>query len=149
MYIVSFDPGETTGIVVAQWESGRTFLVTRAEEMFWGERFSKVKRTLQTYKPSYTVVEAFRLYPHRAQSQIGKDFPSAQLIGIIQSYAYELGLLDSVVLQPAASRSSVKIAPEHKSVLGSSPHIKDAYAHVRYFIIVNLPKMERLKQDKP
>ncbi len=138
--IAAFDPGTTTGLVVASWASGKTFFVDRAEEIVWGERFHKVRRTLRTWKPDFIVIEDFILYPHRAQEQIGNKFPSPQVIGIIEAYAYDLKLYDRIVKQPAVNRTSVKIPADHRKALGSSPHILDAYRHARYFIIVNLFK---------
>jgi hypothetical protein len=140
MNIVAFDPGVTTGCVVAAYESGSTFLITRAEEIPWGGRFHGIKRILNFYNPEFIVVESFRLYPHKAQAQIGQDFPSAQVIGIIEAYAYEAGLLDRIRKQPAAARVKTKVLDTHKAALRSTPHIIDAYQHLRYFIVVKLPK---------
>lgn len=138
--VVAFDPGITTGLVVAMWDSGKTFSVERAEEIAWGERFHKVKRTLRTWKPDHIVVEDFILYPHRSRQQIGNRFPSPQMIGIIEAYAYEFGLYDHITKQPAVNRKSVSIDQVHKTLIGTSPHVADAYRHARYFIIVNLLK---------
>lgn len=142
MYIVSFDPGETTGMVVGEWYEWRpkTFNLAFHGEIPWGRRFAGVKDAIRTYSPDFVVVESFRLYSHRAKTQIGKDFPSVQVIGIIQTYMYEAGILDRLMLQPAAVRSSVKILPDHLKLIGSSPHIQDAYRHLRYFVIVDLLK---------
>lgn len=138
--VVSFDPGETTGLVVARWVKGKTFFLEKVDEIFWGERFRAVKKNLKYYQPEHIVVEEFRLYPHRARTQIGKTFPSSQFIGIIEAYAYENGYLDRVHMQPASVRKSVRIDPEHRKMVGSSAHMQDAYMHARYFIIVNLLK---------
>ncbi len=143
MYIVSFDPGETTGVVVGNWVADREFGIVHAEEIFWTERFVRPEIILSSWMPEYIVIESFRLYPHAARTQIGKDFPSAQVIGTIETYANMLGLLDRVHKQPASVRSSVQIEPKHKVMLESSVHVADAYKHLRYFIIVNLPKLER------
>lgn len=142
MHIVSFDPGETTGCCVGVWEEdyGRDFGITHANEVFWGERFLQVKRILNLYKPEYIVVESFLLYPHAAESQIGKDFPSVQMIGIIKTYAYEMGMLDHVHMQPAYVRKGIKILPHHRDDL-YGVHVQDAYQHLRYFVIVQLPKL--------
>ncbi len=136
--IVSFDPGETTGFVAGEWFGGKEFELVDVTLIPWNDRFHQVQVLLKLHVPDYIVVEAFRLYPHRAMSQIGKTFPSSQMIGIIQSFAYLQGYLDRVIIQPASNRSSVKIPEEHLSMVGSSSHIRDAYRHLRYFVIVNL-----------
>jgi hypothetical protein len=136
-HILAFDPGETTGFVAGMFDGDKDFGLLRCEEIPWENRFSRTWKWLQFYQPDYIVVEAFRLYPHRAMEQIGKDFPSSQFIGIISAYAWKLQL-PSITLQPASVRSSVKVLPEHRTMIGTSKHIVDAYRHLRYFIIVNL-----------
>lgn len=136
--IVTFDPGETTGFVAAEWQGGKDFGITEVAQIPWDDRFYQTRDLLKFHLPDYVVIEDFRLYHHRAQSQIGKTFPSVNVIGVIQTYCYELGYLDRIVLQPASNRSSVKIADEHLLMVGASPHIQDAYRHLRYFVIVNL-----------
>lgn len=140
MIIAAFDPGETTGVVVAEWQSGRDFHLLLTGVIPWNERFFQTKYILRQYRPDFIVVESFRLYRHKAESQIGKDFPSAQMIGIICAYAYDTVGLEGIRLQPASVRSSVKVLDDHKRMVGASPHIQDAYRHLRYYIIVSLPK---------
>ncbi len=136
--VVSFDPGKTTGFAAGEWSGGKGFGLTEVAIIGWDDRFLQVKDLLKSHVPDYIVVEAFRLYPHRANSQIGKTFPSSQMIGIIETFAYLQGRLDRVVIQPASNRSSVKIPDEHLLMVGSSAHVQDAYRHLRYFVIVNL-----------
>jgi hypothetical protein len=136
--VVAFDPGVTTGFVSANWIGGKDFDLLDVEKITWDDRFGTVKNLLRFSTPDHVVIEDFRLYHHRMKSQIGKDFPSVQMIGIIQTYCYEMDLLDRITMQPASVRSNVKIADEHLLMVGASPHIQDAYKHLRYFIIVNL-----------
>ncbi len=136
--IVAFDPGETTGFAAGQWLGGKEIGLTEVTQILWDDRFYHTRDLLKFHRPDHVIVEAFRLYPHRAKSQIGKTFPSSQMIGIIQAYAYEQGILNRVTIQPASNRSSVKIPDEHLLMVGSSSHIQDAYRHLRYFVIVNL-----------
>ena len=136
--VVAFDPGETTGFVSARWREGKTFGLIEVALIPWNDRFQQTRDLLGHYHPEHIVVEDFRLYHHRMKSQIGKNFPSVQVIGTIQTYCYEMDLLDRIVMQPASVRSSVKIADEHLLMVGASPHIQDAYKHLRYFIITQL-----------
>lgn len=138
--VVAFDPGETTGCVVGYWLGGKDISITDVALIPWADRFAQTGELLKLYTPDYVVIEDFRLYHHRMESQIGKDFPSVQMIGIILTYCFQLGYLDSVTKQPASVRSSVKIADEHLLMVGSSPHVQDAYRHLRYFIITQLYK---------
>ncbi len=136
--VVAFDPGVTTGYVSAKWTGDKDFDLYDVEAITWGDRFSQIKNLLRFSTPDYIVIEDFRLYHHRMESQIGKDFPSVQVIGTIQTYCYEMDYQYRIVMQPASVRSSVKIADEHLLMVGSSPHVQDAYRHLRYFIITQL-----------
>ena len=147
MKIVAFDPGKTTGIVVAQWESGRDFILLQTGVIEWPNRFKVVKFVLEAQRPDFIVVESFRLYPHKAQSQIGADFPSAQMIGFISAYAHDTVGIEGIRLQPANVMSSVRVLDQHKRMVGASPHVKDAYRHLRYYIIVGLPKEKHLTES--
>lgn len=147
MKIVAFDPGKTTGIVVAQWESGRNFTLLQTGVITWPSRFTVVKFVLEAQRPDFIVVESFRLYPHKSQDQIGADFPSAQMIGIIYAYAHDTVGIEGIRLQPASVMSSVRVLDQDKRMVGASPHVKDAYRHLRYYVIVNLPKEKHLTES--
>ncbi len=136
--VISFDPGETTGCVVGYWLGGKDISITDVALIPWADRFAQTGELLKLYTPDYIVIEDFRLYHHRAQTQIGNTFPSVQMIGIILTYCFQLGYLDRITKQPASNMKSVKIADEHLLMVGASPHIQDAYKHLRYFVIVNL-----------
>ncbi len=141
MKILSFDPGKTTGYAAGVWKDGRSFDIIASGEILWDERFEIIRNLVYTLEPDYTVIESFRLYRHKAQDQIGNDFPSAQVIGTIHAYLHTLGKLSSSHLQPAALRKSVAVLPEHTGAIGNISHRIDAYQHLRYFIIVTLPKL--------
>jgi hypothetical protein len=76
--VLAFDPGETTGYalvngVTGQIELGEINLWHGAEEL------------LDKYKPELVAIEAFKLYPFLAASQSWRDFPSAQVIGVLRN----------------------------------------------------------------
>jgi hypothetical protein len=141
MRIVSFDPGEHTGFCEANVD-GDTFEVVKSTTIVWEERFELVPQLLvgtdKAPLPDVIVVEMFRLYGHKAQAQVGNDFPSSQMIGVIQTYAHMLNLLDKVVLQPASVMSRVKILDEHAPSLHRSEHARDAYKHLRYYVVTEV-----------
>jgi hypothetical protein len=132
--IIAVDPGYTTGIVVGKVTGPRDFFVIEAAEYDWEGRF-RIGDLLDRYRPSVVVVENFRLYAHSARNQINSPFPSARVIGVVDTFCWERGI--EVVMQMPAMRSSVTVLDEHKPILEGSPHTADAYRHLRYYILMN------------
>ena len=132
-WFVSIDPGLTTGLVIAQ-VSVRDIVMLHEEPVPWSDRFAlhRSLRWLPT-KPTAIVIEAFKLFPHAAQNQIGQEFPSVRVIGIVETYAYQLGLLSRLVFQPSSVRGRVQI----KHDVMANDHVRDAYRHLRYYLTVN------------
>lgn len=138
MRILGIDPGGTTGIVLAEWSgSGREFAVVESAAFTWEERFhlyTYVERT----KWDVVVMESFHLYGHLAKNMVGSDFPSSQIIGAIEATIHRSrGSLDDVHYQPAYVMKSVQVVPVHAEIVGLMEHRKDAYKHVRYWILRN------------
>jgi hypothetical protein len=86
MYIHAFDPGESTGFAVLQVEARARILHIVATDVFTIHKdFDDWHTTTAVlWKPKIVVIEAFRLYAFKAQSQIGSYFPSAEYAGIIK-----------------------------------------------------------------
>ena len=142
MRIVAFDPGERTGFCEALVSDDGSFQVVMSCTIAWRDRFIETPILLQSNEtvplPEIIVVESFRLYAHKAKDQIGNDFPSAQMIGTIQTYLHQLGILDRLILQPASAMSRVQILPDHMPSLDRAEHARDAYKHLRYYIVTHL-----------
>lgn len=143
MRIVSFDPGETTGFceaLVNPHDDGK-FQVVKSAKIAWGDRFW-VNQLLagvdEAPPPDTIVVESFHLYAHKAKDMIGNSFKSSEMIGIISTYAHIQGLLERMVFQPASCMTRVQILPEHAPHLLESEHARDAYRHLRYYIVTHL-----------
>lgn len=150
--ILSVDPGKASGVVIAGNIRARTFDVLGARVLEWPDRFwfkSFIRANYQALK--WIVIERFALFNNEKtiRAQIGSEFPSVRIIGIIEAWAEEYGLLDRIVYQqpsdihgrdPRTGRPcyTVKIASEHiTQIKGSSPHIEDAYRHVRYYVLTH------------
>ncbi len=142
--IVAVDPGQTTG-----WAEGvfnpntREWDVRDVKEIAWEERF--LMRLLLTSSdgpepllPSYIICERFILYPYKAKQQIGSEFPSVRVIGTLEAYLEQLGLLSLLTFQNASVRERVQVLPQHAHLVVGSEHKKDAYQHLRYFIVTQL-----------
>jgi hypothetical protein len=144
MRIVAFDPGETTGYCDAEVSDDGSFRVITSCTIAWSARFRVTRELLQGMHltvpllPDAIIVESFRLYYHKKDDQVGNDFPSSQFRGIIETFAWELGLLDKVVLQPASVMSRVAILAEHVPQVIRSEHARDAYRHLRYYVVTKV-----------
>lgn len=140
MRILGVDPGGTTGMCFVDWVGhGKEFTVIKSWEVPWMSRWD-IYGAVEQLNFDVIVVESFRLYRHMAQEQVGSDFPSAQVIGAIEYVLFDKHTRAKLVYQPAANAKDVQVLPIHRDILGSSEHRKDAYKHIRYWILANQPK---------
>ena len=133
--ILSVDPGGTTGIAFIVYQGGREFELRYVTQLAWVERF-----TLNAYMQhaDRIVCEDFKLYESKAKEQINSRFPSVQVIGILECYAYQMGMLHKVYYQMASERVNVTVAnSEHKKALQTMVHATDAYRHARLHVLMN------------
>ena len=140
-YIISFDPGRTTGLVVAYY-ADQQFVIIKTKEITWGDRFSATRDVIFEYKNHLCalLIEDYRLRKDKAEEQAGSDMPSSQMIGIIECRAFDLGIIHLVKKQMPAAKSRIQILDKHYPALGKSEHIRDAYRLTRYFITSELAK---------
>ena len=156
MYIISFDPGKTTGCVVLNATSRNVFSTEFVTQILWETRFDDVKYVIRQYNSAYTkiVIENFLLYKGLAEAQAGSNIPSAQMIGIIAAYTYDYSevevdnplsfcfqMASQIHLSPAAMRLTGKHSrvlyspkPEEEKYFVGKRHALDAYAHAIFYI---------------
>ncbi len=135
-FVIAFDPGKTTGVCVARVFPDR-FEPYRAYEIKWQHRLGQTFGDLERGSESLwraVIVEDFKLYPSKAKAQSRSGMPSSQMIGIIQALCYVVGAPTPVLQSPSIKARSL-ILPEHKELLGTSAHVKDAYKHLRYWFM--------------
>lgn len=143
--LISFDPGMSTGYVVAS-VSQKSFTPTHAGVIWWEHRFVEICELLEDHRPFHIIVERFALYPHMAQHMINSEFEAVQVIGNIQACAYyqEYDPNQHISTVPASVKTQVKVLKEHRFILDkiqpNSPHIYDAYKLLRYWWIYNVRK---------
>lgn len=146
-HVIAFDPGRTTGFCeIRVHETLLGFEIVQTREIAWEDRFSigsllgdiVSKINPDSYELEAVVVEAFRLFPHKKDSQVGSDFPSSQVIGIIEAYCHDKGIYEKLVYQPSGNIQRVQVLPEHANFTMGSEHKKDAYRHARYFYLTTL-----------
>lgn len=143
-YIISIDPGMTTGLVVASnvnYEA-ETYDLHMVDQITWDNR-ADIGRYLQLfYDPAVgrfeldaIVIEDFVLYANKAKDQINSRFPSVSVIERATVYAELLGCAHLITLQMAGLRKSVLIPDHHYVELKRKVHATAAYQHLRYYVL--------------
>jgi hypothetical protein len=91
MFIHAFDPGESTGFAILEVkvEEPRILHVIDTDVFTTYKDFNEWPLV---QRPKIVVIEAFRLYAFKAQSQIGSYFPAAEKAGIIKYLCFLHGL---------------------------------------------------------
>lgn len=144
---IAWDPGVTTGICIIELLPD-DFRVHQSATMPWERRFTMVPDILKWLQPKYIVIERFALYASKAKDQIGSEFPSAQLRGVIEmASVFVLNTTPHVIIQPASIMTRVEILERDAPLILPSEHARDAYKHARYFAtegIRHIHKRQRL-----
>lgn len=132
--ILSLDPGYTTGYAVGKTTGPRKFEFINAGEILFDSRFEELDRLFKTYQPHHVVIEDFILYKDKAVAQAGSRIPSSRIIGAVDYICFKYGI--ALTFQTASSRKSVRIPDAIKERFPSA-HARDAYQHLRYYVILN------------
>jgi len=142
--ILAIDPGETTGVCIArphvtgEQHQHLNLGVVSAAEVLWSERVERFWDIFSQHTFDYIVIEDFRLFMKSTRAQLGSDFPSVRVIGIVEAIAHYYKCFDRLHFQMPAIRSRVQIDPRDAPHLTGSNHTKDAYRHLKYFVVVEL-----------
>jgi hypothetical protein len=146
--ILAIDPGQTTGVcLIHTTPSDKGFEVDICEEIPWGDRFWHLEALIREgycpegppHPPEVVVVEQFRLRQGRAYEQSGSDFPSCQVIGIVEAFLFIRQLPNTkYVLQEPGAMSRVMVSANDIEWVKGSPHKQDAYRHARYFYLLEV-----------
>lgn len=145
--VVAIDPGKTTGFCVLSCPAGvidpNTYDVYQASEVEWSNRFF-FRTFFSLYHDSIKaiVIERFKLFrnPKTMEAQINSEFPSVRIIGIVEAYAELFNLGNKIIFQEPNDRKSAQIPRIHHAALGHSDHVRDAYRHGRYWILMHRSK---------
>lgn len=148
MIVIAIDPGRTTGVCVASVApASRDYALLEAVAVEWDQRHKVLYNLLLKYSVDVEdeaigaiVIESFMLYPDKAAAQSYSDFPSVDVIGAVRAFAYLLGLERLIVMQGAAQRKSARIQAEHYDMVRATKHTRDAYQHLRYYVIMQYSK---------
>lgn len=137
--ILAVDPGETTGIVAASvtMDAVRRIQLHFTHHLPYDSRFW-LHELIGKYMPDVLLVETFRLYKHKRDSQVGSAFETVRVIGILELSHYlhmrQRQRPISWIEQPASIMERVEVLDEHEVDLRGKRHATSAYKHLRYFV---------------
>lgn len=128
--ILAIDPGETSGVIQYYCEKILIDKQMKQDELF---------NFLSDYGfSSYIwVVESFRLYKHKAITQINNDMITPQIIGVIKDKAKEIGC--SIIFQSASQVKGLctdDLLKEYSFWVGGK-HCRDAARHALYYLLTH------------
>lgn len=127
MKILSFDPGETTGVCI--FNNPKEY-----KTLSIGKDFQSIHNIILETKPDLVVIEKFVLYPSKAKKLVWNEFYPSQIIGVIKFTCEKHKI--PFIEQAAADK-------EYVNYLGhtfSNDHEKDAFGHAwfRYYTISSI-----------
>jgi hypothetical protein len=125
MWIVAFDPGETTGIAELDTESGHVHAVQTRNVSEIGAALNAARSRAESGENVLVLVENFVGGGYRTKAAIH----TLKLLGLIEHFCTLFGL--RVFVQPPQFRKAY--VSKAKAVVGDS-HAADAYAHILYFV---------------
>ena len=145
--IVGIDPGETTGVCALETpRNGHVFQVVGVYQIPWEDRVSFF-RALFTggiaqpdgYQllPEIVAIESFRLRPGRAMEQVGSEFPSVRVIGIVEAFLSLCSPQPLLAFQEPVIIGRCQILSEHEQLFRGLVHAGDAYRHARYYYVMH------------
>lgn len=142
--IIAIDPGYTSGTAIAERPDARgNFILTACLEIAWINRFYYADFIVTHGKAiDAIVIERFKLTKHKEAlfNQIGSEMPSSRIIGLVEAAAHLAGIFDRIRVQDPYERLSMRIPPDHQTIVGLSNHNQAAYKHLAYYV-----RMARIK----
>jgi hypothetical protein len=155
MKVLSLDPGESTGYCIVDWPFKRqikpredlsSYLVDYGQIVGKDimKHYKEIVKLIKEHNPDVIVYEKFLLYGHRAESQIGSDMFTPQVIGQIRVLAAQHGKPEiSNTAQVAKLFYTDSKLREHNMWQPGMRHARDAIRHALYAIDFNLFKNRR------
>jgi len=143
--IVSFDPGETTGIAVVQWSSISKVATVRYAFTRGTVNLKAWLLQLQTgeaakllrYEGAGMVCEQFRLYPEMREIKRWSSLPEVLAQGAIEYVAYAVGI-KLRYQTPSAMKAMFPRSGKRRQEMrraGVVGHAQDALCHALLYIV--------------
>ena len=145
--IASFDPGVSTGVLVASVSfderdnvQGLPTIVD-AVTIEWPDRFEAYDALFYLLEHSQVpvhllILEDFHLCPHAAAPKIGSGFPEIRSIGYIEAFAWGAGLGDRLLWQQPSNQMK-SLPDDWTQQLRGQRHVLSAAYHFRYWWLLS------------
>lgn len=141
---LAFDPGGTTGFA-SGYHQDKSFVLVESGEIPWTDRFSVfdlIRRYKRELGDVHVVVEDFMPAPGAYDKLVQRHVLASEVIGMID-LSCNLLKLPTPSRQMPGVRRSVMILDSHKDIVGSSPHRRDSYRHLRYAVLGDIRRPRR------
>jgi hypothetical protein len=153
--ILAVDPGHTTGYVIGEFEPEKfnamkiyndpselsvSLNIVRVGEWTSMEELEDLLLDL-FHKTDVVVCERYVIYPNRAESHVGDQLETPQIIGIVKWLAWRICCVD--VVEQSASQAKQRwpdsrLEKYYPMARIYSPHIQDALRHLLTYIEANV-----------
>lgn len=139
MRVLALDVGLTTGVVLADARGYKDLDILIASDVKGHDALiDYLWSMLPSYDLDVLIYEDFRVYEHKAKALTGSALPASVSIGITLAAHRTLKPELTLVTQMASERSYVKqagILPSHKPMFKGLHHARDAYYHIRTYLL--------------
>ena len=123
MLILTIDPGETTGYVVAEADGLDYDIKISGQFPNW----QQLEALIINWLPDRIVYEAFYLSPQIAKYKTRSTMPTVEVIGVLKYLAWK-HIVHRLISQPPSSIELVTLPRHVAGVTG--PHARDALRHL-------------------
>jgi hypothetical protein len=132
-FIVSFDPGDTSGWSTWDYDEGEPLeegSVFHTEMPEWLTDRNLTRKWIKAI-----VIEDFRLMQNKAIAQTGSHFYACQIIGMLKLWAYSPEQSIPIKLQPPSIKGIAERLTGRKPVgAHKKSHSVDAYNHAAFYL---------------
>ncbi|MBT9169231.1 MAG: hypothetical protein DDT19_02585 [Syntrophomonadaceae bacterium] len=132
--LLVIDPGETTGVAI--FNKGQIEVVKQLTGG-WAGMVQELNEIFTVLRPTYVVVEDYKVYAHKTKDHTWSSLFTPKLIGAIEALCTLQGI--QPVMQMASCKQFVtndKLRAWNMYVPGQ-PHARDAIRHSCYFLLFN------------
>ena len=141
MAVIAVDPGDVhCGMAEGITKTNGQFLVVRAWEATPDECADYVAGWLLSGELEALVVERFSLYADKATQQIGSEFETAQLIGVLK-YLVRVAGNAKLAMQGADIKRSMRAQLKARKIEllpAEADHARDAQLHLWHYVGRNM-----------
>ena len=135
MRVLAIDPGETTGVVVVEYQDRKVRVVhAEAAAVSAASAFAWLEGLDATFAPTVVVTEDYRVYRHRVRQHINSDLATPRLIGAIEAWC---GWRKKPLRFQMASEAKAFFTDRRLRAMNlylSNKHVRDALRHALHYL---------------